>query len=147
MSQYTKQQIAAIQAASVLIDETAVEIPQSVIAKTPKGDKNVVTGKKGRYEYVIVDGKPIGKLYYASSYSIKQATAEKQVVQATGYNDQRYGNRRGYNNEPQRQNRNGYRGQTDTQSVEKPQTQQPARRRLSQVAGPIGRYGQEDHQY
>lgn len=78
--QYTTQQINAIQAASVLIDGPAIEIQESVRKKTAKGDKNVVTGKRGNYEFVVVDGKPIGKLYYVSSYSLKQATAEKTTV-------------------------------------------------------------------
>ncbi len=158
MSQYTKQQIAAIQAASVLIDEAAVEIPKHIRNKTPIGDKNVVTGKKGRYEYIVVDGKPIGKLYYCSSYSLKQATAEKQVVVQNNYNDRRFDNRSArYQNNRQneqssaRQNRNGYRGQTDTrlpdQAAQPSTAQQPTRRRLSQVSGPIGRFGQEDNQY
>lgn len=141
MSQYTKQQIAAIQAASVLIDESAVEIPEHIRDKTAKGDKNVVTGKKGRYEYVVVDGKPIGKLYYVSSYSLKQATAEKQVVAQNNYNGRRFDNNRGY------QNKNGYRGQTDNRRVQEAAPQQPARRRLSQVSGPIGHFRQEDEQY
>jgi hypothetical protein len=78
--QYTTQQINAIQAASVLIDGPAVEISESIRKKTAKGDKNVVTGKRGNYEFVVVDNKPIGKLYYISSYSLKQATAEKTTA-------------------------------------------------------------------
>lgn len=74
---FTAAQIAAIQGASVSIDGPVVEIQESIRLKTPKGDRTVVTGKKGNYEYVLVSGKPIDKLYYVSAYSLKQALAPK----------------------------------------------------------------------
>ena len=75
--QWTHQQVKAIEAASVLVTGPAVEVSETIRRNTPKGNKTVVTGKRGNYEYVLVSGKLIDNLYYISSYSFKQATAEK----------------------------------------------------------------------
>lgn len=119
MTQYTAQQVAAIQAASVIIEGPAIEIAESTRKKTQKGQRNVVTGKRGNYQFVLVDNNPIGRLYYISSFALKQATAQKAFAAP-----QRpaYGNR-DFNSRPSR-------------SYEE---QRPARRRVSQLEG--GNYG------